>query len=130
MDVLKRIKAAARKQGLQNPWFCFDKPNVHQNLDYDYIGIDGQQQIWPQPTLSPDFNQVIEHFHAYVLAAFKEQLQKGCSGKSPKQYARMFKTLAKKIATSEVVGKDVERLPKFYEEVVKMKGDWPAKRFR
>jgi hypothetical protein len=130
MDVLKRIKAAAHKAGILQPLFCFDKPKVHLGLDYDYIGIDGALQVWEQPTLSPDFNQVVEHFHAYAVRAFKDELAEKTNMNMPKQYARLFKLVAKRVATSEVISKDVSRLPVFYEEVIKKCGAWPAKRFR
>jgi hypothetical protein len=130
MDVLKRVKAAAHTAHILQPFFCFDKPKVHQNLDYEYIGINEALQVWEQPTMSGDFNQVVEHFHSYAVHAFQEELAGKTDMNTPKQYARLFKCVAKRVATSEVVAKDVSRLPAFYEEVIKKCGGWPAKRFR
>jgi hypothetical protein len=111
MDVLKRVKAAAHTANILQPFFCFDKPKVHQDLNYEYIGINEALQVWEQPTLSADFNQVVEHFHAYTVQAFKEELAGKTNMSTPKQYARLFKTVAQRVATSEVVAKDVSRLP-------------------
>lgn len=107
--------------------YSFDNPKIHEAAlpKIEELGLERQSL----PTYSPDMHKVIEHVHGWIGAEFKKRLLQDATINTPVKYAKLLEEIFFNITAAQIA-KDVASLPATYQEIIRLLGDWPAKKFR
>lgn len=142
----KEYQDAAGFTGPVTPVYSYDNVNKHRTAEVAaflrQLGIDPNsiQSRVPHPSWSPDFNRPVEHAHNIIKSNFKQYLYKwpdwSLPGLRPGIIVRGDARLASQrcqhlvtaifwaFITKEGVYKDVMSLPKMWQEILRLGGDW------
>lgn len=128
-ELLKDEKPSLFKNG-RDLVYSYDNPKIHQSAaeDLEKIGIT-QHDRAPLAEYSPDMHKVIEHVHSNFQRAFTKQLREDASIKTGKQYAQLMERVFFQLSQASIK-RDVKSLKQTYEEIIKLGGGWPAKKYR
>jgi len=145
VKMIKKIVAEAAKlynqkgdkyrgRGVWEPLLSYDNPCIHAGAtaDLEEIGITQRENRVRLPEYSPDFYKVIEHVHSNLQQKSRDVLRDDASINTPMQYVDLLFKYFKSFKSLDKGGivRDVQSLPETYQEVHRLKGGWPHKRFR
>lgn len=119
-----------------DPIFSFDHPNVHggkkPGVVMHAMGLTLRSHFM-LPCHSCDIHRVIEHTHARLVKKFQDWLFEDDTVYNLDRYKRELEKIFynnTKVAGWETIGWDVAGLPELFEELVRIRGGWPASCWR
>lgn len=118
------------------PIYSFDHPNIHGGKKPQAVmralGLTLADHFM-LPTHSCDIHRVIEHTHARLVRTFQTWLYEDSAQYNLATYKAVLETLfyhGAGVAEPHVIAKDVKGLPELFQELINIRGAWPAKHFR
>lgn len=111
------------------PLWSYDNATVHLNkTEMAAVGITEANRL-PLPPLSGDMHKVIEHVHARLIKAFKEEVVKLGRVCEPHEYMELLSSLFFKIITADQIARDVDSLKPLYAAIIKAQGGQVAQKW-
>jgi hypothetical protein len=118
------------------PLFAFDHAPWHRIENLKEKGFT-DQEIFPVPARSPDFQKTIEHIFAYMTKKFQDKLYETDYSElhTAQQYREYVVTMFQDEVTKLQIKKDVASLKYLYDIVRKSKADggvdggWPPSKY-
>ena len=113
--------------GRQRPIWSFDNDKIHQNrLILAQLKINHNNR-YPLPPNSPDMHRVVERCIGRLKTKFADWLYDHPGKCTMAEYKRALLDIFMSTQTSDVINRDVKKLPQLFPLIVKAKGGWPPK---
>jgi hypothetical protein len=121
-----------------SPYWSLDNASVHTAAINDatwgpllLAKPPGDFKKVQPPAWSPDLNKIIEHVHGTVCTKFKAIVaERKTAYDNIWQYWKLLERTFYETITPESVQKDVRSIMDTFEEVIKLQGEYPARKFR
>lgn len=116
----------------QQPIYSFDNDSIHTAAvaQLRAAGILTDTNRAPLPARSPDMHKVVEHVMAHMARGMQELLTMAPEGADVEWYKEKLEEWFYEHISAESIAADVASLKETYQQVVKVLGSWPAKKYR
>lgn len=131
INMLKEVAVKkAQEKGIKRPILVFDNQfkGVHQQ--WEYVGLQHEDQMEPIPPYSPDFNKVIEHVHTNQETKLKSKLETKTAEMHPAGLKKLLEQSILEASNQRSIAKDVESMRDTWQAVVRNDGGYPIARHR